>query len=46
MYTECYGFEKEESTMRVQYPQVFSSRNFKDEFYFRGQGEGGGEREL
>ena len=29
-----------ESTMRVQYPQLFSSGNFEDEIYFKG---GGGE---
>ena len=28
-----------ESTMRVQYPQLFSSGNFEDEIYFRGGGE-------
>ena len=31
-----------ESTMRVQYPQLFSSGNFEDEIYFRGRGGGGG----
>ena len=25
-----------ESTMRVQYPQLFSSSNFEDEIYFKG----------
>ena len=29
-----------ESRMRVQYPQLFSSGNFKDEIYFKGGGEG------
>ena len=29
-----------ESTMRVQYPQLFSSVNFEDKIYFKG-GEGG-----
>ena len=28
-----------ESTMRVQYPQFFSSDNFEDEIYFKGRGE-------
>ena len=36
MYTECYGFEKEESIMRVQYPQLFNLGNFEDEIYLRG----------
>ena len=27
-----------ESTMRVQYPQLFSSGNFEDEIYFKGGG--------
>ena len=31
-----------ESTMRVQYPQLFSSGNFEDEFILRGGGGGGG----
>ena len=31
-----------ESTMRVQYPQLFSSSNFKAEIYFKGGGGGGG----
>ena len=31
-----------ESTMRVQYPQLFSSGNFEDEIYFKGGGGGGG----
>ena len=30
-----------ESTMRVQYPQLFSSGNFEDEIYFMGGGGGG-----
>ena len=30
-----------ESTMRVQYPQLFSSGNFEDEIYFKGGGGGG-----
>ena len=30
-------------TMRVQYPQLFSSCNFEDEIFFRGGGGGGGE---
>ena len=29
------------STMRVQYPQLFSSGNFEDEIYFKGGGGGG-----
>ena len=33
-----------ESTMRVQYPQLFSSGNFEDEIYLRGGGGGGGGR--
>ena len=33
---------KPESTMRVQYPQLFSSGNFGDEIYFKGGGGGGG----
>ena len=33
---------KLELTMRVQYPQLFSSGNFKDEIYFKGGGGGGG----
>ena len=44
MYTEFYGFENEELTMRVQYPQLFSSGNFEDKIYFNGGGER--EREL
>ena len=35
MYMECYGFEKEESKMRVQYPKLFSSGNFENEIYFK-----------
>ena len=31
-----------ESTMRVQYPQLFSSSNFEDENYFKGWKGGGG----
>ena len=31
-----------ELTMRVQYPQLFSSGNFEDKFYLRGGGGGGG----
>ena len=30
-----------ESTMRVQYPQLFSLGNFDDEIYFKGGGGGG-----
>ena len=30
-----------ESTMRVQYPQLFSSGNFEYEIYFKGGGGGG-----
>ena len=37
---------KPELTMRVQYPQLFSSGNFDDEIYLRGGGGGGGGREL
>ena len=33
---------EQESTMRVQYPHLFSSGNFKDEIYFKGGGGGGG----
>ena len=42
MYTKCYGFEKEESTMRVQDHQLFSSGNFENEIYFKWGGGGGG----
>ena len=28
--------------MRVQYPQLFSSGNFEDEIYFKGERGGGG----
>ena len=31
-----------ESTMRIQYPQLFSSGNFEDEIYFKGESGGGG----
>ena len=31
-----------ESIIRVQYPQLFSSGNSKDEIYFKGGGGGGG----
>ena len=30
-----------ESTMRVQYPQLFNSGNFEDKIYFKGGGGGG-----